>query len=344
MHGPPDHILPPLQMSDLIRQAFSSEGPSSSLPSALPTGRKEGEETVASTSSLPSALSTGRRAEEEADALSEGAPLGFVLSSSSSAADGGGVLAGCGGGAGVAGGPGGAGVGAPLRQVAQEVQEQVQLVLAVDGSRPGSPVRVALWVGPALLASSFKSLEGEVAEDFADISSSLAAGPAGPVGAEAAAPIDGGVAAGAEREAAIAAAAAPPSPAVSVSGSTSAAAEGGPLGWAQSVERAESRASSTQVASPSPRQPPPPATEAAAAEHGASSAAGPGSLQEEGRNQQLQQRWGGALASPAGGSADLREALLMQQFLEANPSQLTYHGLLSLHEGLRDGQLAVFFR
>ncbi|EFN59098.1 hypothetical protein CHLNCDRAFT_137880 [Chlorella variabilis] len=54
---------------------------------------------------------------------------------------------------------------------------------------------------------------------------------------------------------------------------------------------------------------------------------------------------------PAGGSrggspgeAAVREALLVQQFLEGSGSQLTYHGLLALHEGLRPNQLAVFFR
>jgi len=37
-------------------------------------------------------------------------------------------------------------------------------------------------------------------------------------------------------------------------------------------------------------------------------------------------------------------ALVIKEFLEANSSQLTYYGISSLHEGLEDGQLAVFFR
>jgi hypothetical protein len=61
---------------------------------------------------------------------------------------------------------------------------------------------------------------------------------------------------------------------------------------------------------------------------------------------------GAAAAGVAGGSggdgspreAAVREALLVQQFLEGNPSQLTYHGLTALQEGLRPNQLAVFFR
>lgn len=48
-------------------------------------------------------------------------------------------------------------------------------------------------------------------------------------------------------------------------------------------------------------------------------------------------------ASPAGEAA-VRDALLVQQFLEGSPSQLTFHGLVALQEGLRPNQLAVFFR
>lgn len=40
----------------------------------------------------------------------------------------------------------------------------------------------------------------------------------------------------------------------------------------------------------------------------------------------------------------MREALLVQQFLDGHSSQLTYHGLVALQEGLRPNQLAVFFR
>ncbi|GAB4817828.1 hypothetical protein N2152v2_004874 [Parachlorella kessleri] len=47
-------------------------------------------------------------------------------------------------------------------------------------------------------------------------------------------------------------------------------------------------------------------------------------------------------ASPDEGA--VHDALLIQQFLEGNPSQLTWHGLHALHEGLRENQLAVFFR
>jgi hypothetical protein len=61
---------------------------------------------------------------------------------------------------------------------------------------------------------------------------------------------------------------------------------------------------------------------------------------------------GAAAAGAAGGSggdgspreAAVREALLVQQFLDGNPSQLTYHGLTALQDGLRPNQLAVFFR
>lgn len=78
----------------------------------------------------------------------------------------------------------------------------------------------------------------------------------------------------------------------------------------------------------------------------------PQQLQQQWRQEQEQQQQHVPSApSPAGhgglspaGSADMRQALAMQAFLEGHPSQLTYHGLLSLHEGLRDGQLAVFFR
>ncbi len=52
---------------------------------------------------------------------------------------------------------------------------------------------------------------------------------------------------------------------------------------------------------------------------------------------------GSSGASPAGEAA-VRDALLVQQFLEGHPSQLTFHGLVALQEGLRPNQLAVFFR
>ncbi len=42
--------------------------------------------------------------------------------------------------------------------------------------------------------------------------------------------------------------------------------------------------------------------------------------------------------------AAVREALLSQEFLESNPSQLTVYGLSSLIENMGDQQLAVFFR
>lgn len=51
---------------------------------------------------------------------------------------------------------------------------------------------------------------------------------------------------------------------------------------------------------------------------------------------------GSSATSP--GEAAVREALLVQQFLDGHSSQLTYHGLLALLEGLRPNQLAVFFR
>jgi hypothetical protein len=50
----------------------------------------------------------------------------------------------------------------------------------------------------------------------------------------------------------------------------------------------------------------------------------------------------GAGAGPDEGA--VHEALLIQQFLEGTPSQLTWHGLAALHDGLRENQLAVFFR
>jgi hypothetical protein len=37
-------------------------------------------------------------------------------------------------------------------------------------------------------------------------------------------------------------------------------------------------------------------------------------------------------------------ATTMQRFLEETASQLTYHGLVSLHEGVRERQLCVLFR
>lgn len=58
---------------------------------------------------------------------------------------------------------------------------------------------------------------------------------------------------------------------------------------------------------------------------------------------------GGAGSPPGSGGgspseAAVRDALLVQQFLDGHPSQLTYHGLVALQEGLRPNQLAVFFR
>jgi len=40
----------------------------------------------------------------------------------------------------------------------------------------------------------------------------------------------------------------------------------------------------------------------------------------------------------------VHDALLAQQFLDSNPSQLTIYGLASLHDGLHNNQLAVLFR
>ena len=40
----------------------------------------------------------------------------------------------------------------------------------------------------------------------------------------------------------------------------------------------------------------------------------------------------------------VKSALVARDFLESNSSQLTYHGITSLQEGLLEGQLAVFFR
>lgn len=53
---------------------------------------------------------------------------------------------------------------------------------------------------------------------------------------------------------------------------------------------------------------------------------------------------GGASNATSPGEAAMREALLVQQFLDGHSSQLTYHGLVALQEGLRPNQLAVFFR
>ncbi|KAL4430888.1 hypothetical protein ABPG75_006144 [Micractinium tetrahymenae] len=52
----------------------------------------------------------------------------------------------------------------------------------------------------------------------------------------------------------------------------------------------------------------------------------------------------GSSGGSPGGEAAVRDALLVQQFLEGSPSQLTFHGLVALQEGLRPNQLAVFFR
>ena len=49
-------------------------------------------------------------------------------------------------------------------------------------------------------------------------------------------------------------------------------------------------------------------------------------------------------APDAAASELVTSALVIKEFLEANSSQLTYYGISSLHEGLEDGQLAVFFR
>jgi hypothetical protein len=40
----------------------------------------------------------------------------------------------------------------------------------------------------------------------------------------------------------------------------------------------------------------------------------------------------------------VEEAILAQEFLESNPSQLTVFGLASLYDGIADGELSVFFR
>ncbi|PRW58319.1 FAM63A-like isoform X2 [Chlorella sorokiniana] len=53
---------------------------------------------------------------------------------------------------------------------------------------------------------------------------------------------------------------------------------------------------------------------------------------------------GGGSNATSPGEAAVREALLVQQFLDGHPSQLTFHGLVALQEGLRPNQLAVFFR
>ncbi|BDA48380.1 probable ubiquitin carboxyl-terminal hydrolase MINDY-2 [Coccomyxa sp. Obi] len=45
-----------------------------------------------------------------------------------------------------------------------------------------------------------------------------------------------------------------------------------------------------------------------------------------------------------GGPSQLGEAYLIQTFLDNTSSQLTHHGLVSLHAGLKPNQLAVFFR
>lgn len=55
----------------------------------------------------------------------------------------------------------------------------------------------------------------------------------------------------------------------------------------------------------------------------------------------------GAVASAAPAPPDegaVHDALLIQQFLEGASSQLTWHGLHALHDGLRPNELAVFFR
>ncbi|RMZ56091.1 hypothetical protein APUTEX25_004515, partial [Auxenochlorella protothecoides] len=41
---------------------------------------------------------------------------------------------------------------------------------------------------------------------------------------------------------------------------------------------------------------------------------------------------------------EVRQALVIQDFLESCPSQLTYHGLASLIQDLQEGEVAVFFR
>lgn len=55
----------------------------------------------------------------------------------------------------------------------------------------------------------------------------------------------------------------------------------------------------------------------------------------------------GAVAPAAPAPPDegaVHDALLIQQFLEGASSQLTWHGLHALHDGLRPNELAVFFR
>lgn len=40
----------------------------------------------------------------------------------------------------------------------------------------------------------------------------------------------------------------------------------------------------------------------------------------------------------------VEEGLAIQDFLERNSTQLTYHGIVLLHQGLKEGELCVFFR
>ena len=95
------------------------------------------------------------------------------------------------------------------------------------------------------------------------------------------------------------------------------------------ARRAAGHASSAATPHPSAASLPTPTEEQAAALPGAAGAAVAGVA-------------AGGDGSPR--EAAVREALLVQQFLEGHPSQLTYHGLTALQEGLRPNQLAVFFR
>ncbi|CAI5468843.1 unnamed protein product [Closterium sp. Yama58-4] len=60
--------------------------------------------------------------------------------------------------------------------------------------------------------------------------------------------------------------------------------------------------------------------------------------EERGNGDQKEKAGGGEMRD------DVREALLLFTFLNETASQLTYHGLFSLQEGVKENQLCVFFR
>eukprot|EP00887_Chlorella_sp_A99_P005413 scaffold1.g5413.t1 len=195
--------------------------------------------------------------------------------------------------------------------------------LQVDEASPAGPdVKLVLRLVPTrTLSSPFESMDSGTAAAAATLAASVAAlgcGAVEPTGEQAQGlPSLGPSVSGSSRLPEASGTAEP-----STASESAAAASTGTTSRPPVAEESSGAASQTSPARASPA----PASGAEGGRGGAHSASPPGA------------------ALPSQGSADVREALLMQQFLEGHSSQLTYHGLASLHEGLKDGQLAVLFR